>query len=150
MCGCSWCDYNISNVYFNFNGYMVFDYNGIPDIHVRFCSINCCIAYIESLKHEADWQIYRRVDYLYDNYKLIGFINESKNPKLLKKNGGNLSYPEFRKGFICPVPDYTSYDLFYKKEKIFEEEKQDEYYSDDEDYQYNMEERYQDSEEENQ
>ncbi len=135
MSKCSWCNYNISEVHSNFSGYITFNTEGRTEYYVRFCSINCCIAHINSFEEDTINQIEKKIDYLYRNYNLRGYIAEAKNPKRLKINGGNLSYDEYREGFICPEPDSSNKRVSPKIDRIND----DDYISEDENVYYQEE-----------
>ena len=104
MNNCSWCGYNTYLVYPKFNGYVIFNIHGYPEYQSRFCSINCCIANINSLD-EPLYVNEKRMNYLTEKYSIKGYVSEARPVKRLKINGGILSYEEYRENFFCPKID---------------------------------------------
>lgn len=98
---CDWCNYDLKLVYPNFEGYAVLNGYGEP-IGNYCCSINCCVSQIQKLGHQVDI----RLEQLYYYYNISGNVKPARDRKLLSKFGGNLSYSQFRSGFICPPPIY--------------------------------------------
>jgi len=104
MNNCSWCGYNTYLVYPKFNGYVIFNNHGYPEYQLRFCSINCCIANINSLD-EPLYVNEKRMNYLIEKYNIKGYVSEARPIKRLKINGGILTYEEYRENFFCPKID---------------------------------------------
>ena len=98
---CNWCSFNFKDLSSDFSGYTTFDKYG-QSTNLYFCSINCCSAYITTDKYESQNNIDTKLDYLYNRYNIKGIITDAKNPKRLKCFGGDLTYEEYRKNFICP------------------------------------------------
>jgi hypothetical protein len=101
MNNCNWCGYNLSLVYPNFSGYNIFNTYGYPEYHLRFCSINCCIANINSFDEDISINE-KRMKHLSEKYIIKGYVSEARPPKRLQINGGNLTYEEYRENFFCP------------------------------------------------
>ena len=98
---CDWCNYDLKLVYPNFNGYAVL--NEVGEATGDYCcSINCCISRITNLGYQVD----TRLDQLYIYYNITSNVKMAKEKKFLAKFGGNLTYYQFREGFICPHPIY--------------------------------------------
>ncbi len=105
MASCSWCKYYLNLVYPYFDGYACYDEYGYILRGVVCCSINCCLALVDSDNKKSNYVIEKRIDYIYKKYDIRGFVNSSKNPNRLIVNGGDLSYDEYRNEFQCPNPD---------------------------------------------
>ena len=106
---CSWCSYVIGDDEPIYNTFDIYNRNS----GMRFCSINCCSAYITTDKYESITNINKKLDFLYEYYGINTIIADAKNPKRLKKFGGDLTYEQYRCNFVFPkVPEYkNSFDI---------------------------------------
>ncbi len=105
MSRCSWCKYYLNLVHPYFDGYACFDEYGYVLRGVACCSINCCLALINSDDKKSNYVIEKRIEYIYKKHDIRGFANSAKNPNRLIVNGGDLSYDEYRNEFLCPKPE---------------------------------------------
>ena len=101
---CTWCSFNFNSIDSYFGGYITFDKYGTKS-GLRFCSINCCSAYINTDKYDSVVDNNKKLDMLYSYYGIECFIVDAKDPKRLKKFGGDLTYEQYRSNFICPDID---------------------------------------------
>ena len=128
---CSWCGYNTNLVYSDFNGYVIFDEYGYANNSVRFCSINCCVAFINSDDKQSIQTIDKKIDYLYKYYNLTGFITEAPRITKLKHNGGTMTYEEYREEFKCPDPNKIHKNYTYEPYDEYKYDDYDNYHSRD-------------------
>lgn len=74
-----------------------------------FCSVECCLAYIDSNKYDP---MYQNSEYYLR--EIFSFVEQKKAPhwRLLSVYGGNLSIEDFRKSFVNTmyIPDGIVYN----------------------------------------
>lgn len=109
---CDWCSFPLSLVFPGFTGYSYFDADG-NFMREKCCSLNCCVAFIQ----RSDYQVDDKLKHLKQYYSIFYTIEPAKPRRKLSKFGGNLTYVEYRRNFICPSPDEN-----------------EEYYSEEDDY----------------
>ena len=117
---CQWCEYNIYSDSDELDIYYIFDSNNKPTNFI-FCSLNCGVAYIYKQNIDVD----KRINLLYDNYKINSFIFEAKDKRILLNFGGKLSYEDYRVNFVCPNIKKVSKNKFlsYENKTILDEYK---------------------------
>jgi hypothetical protein len=74
-----------------------------------FCSIECCLAFIEAHKHDP---MYQHSEYFLRDIYNLSEQKRAPSWRLLSAYGGNMSIEEFRKSFINTiyVQDGTVYN----------------------------------------
>jgi hypothetical protein len=124
---CRWCEFEIleNENTFSEDVYYIFDvHNKI--LNHDFCSLNCGLSFI----YREDIDVDERIKLLYDNYNINSFIFEAKDKSVLCNFGGNLSYEEYRKDFVCPNVKKSFKNKALSYEKVVDEYKISKYSSD--------------------
>ena len=98
---CHHCLYPFDQVYHLCTGYATFDATNYFE-PFRFCSLNCALYYIVDSGNNLPDRL-KNFFYYYD-------VDPKKVKQALPRErlnilGGDLSYSEYRKDFICPVID---------------------------------------------
>lgn len=109
---CFHCAYLIKTT----GDYYIFDENYNFEIY-RFCSLNCGLKHIMSEAQEHRFvdskpNLVKKLKNFFDFYSIdpkSQSIKQALPFERLKVFGGDLSYSEYRKDFVCPFID-TSYD----------------------------------------
>ena len=123
---CEWCGYNYHQYDDDHSeGYRIYLHNGYY-LTGKFCSMNCCASQIININKDVSI----RLRQLREHYNLYEDIIPARDPKELIKNGGTLSYDQFRKDFIYPSKAETV-NLFYSSE---EESEESDLYIEEEDF----------------
>ena len=122
---CEWCGYNYQLDDDHSEGYRIYLLNG-HYLTGKFCSMNCCASHIININKDVSIRLKQLRAY----YNLYDDIVPAGNPKELIKNGGTLSYDQYRKDFIYPVKTETV-TFFYSSE---EESESIEQYIEEEDF----------------
>ncbi len=104
---CQWCEYNLDE-----DSYCIFDSNN-KAMNYIFCSLNCGVAYI----YYQDIDVDKRINLIYDNYKINSFIFAAKNKSFLINFGGKLNYEEYRDNFVCPNVKKVTKNKFLSYDK---------------------------------
>ncbi len=98
---CFHCAYLIKTT----GDYYIFDENYNFEIY-RFCSLNCGLKYIV----DSNENLVKKLKNFFDFYNVSPKkVSQALPFERLKVFGGDLSYSEYRKDFVCPFID-TSYD----------------------------------------
>lgn len=99
---CEWCGYNFYDQDENFEGYKIY-LTETEYLVGSYCSMNCCASQIISINKDVN----KRLNFLHVYYRIYEDIKPARSPKELIKNGGNLSYDEYRKDFVYPFETST-------------------------------------------
>jgi hypothetical protein len=152
MVKCSWCEYDTTLVFPNFEGYKIFDKNGYVVLNYSFCSINCGLANLNSNESDTILINERRINYLYENYNVKTYVFPAGNPRRLQHRGGNLTYEEFRSEFKCPNVneiDKLDKNSSYDYKEYYDDEYYDDYREECDDYREECEENSNNEDNEN-
>lgn len=123
---CEWCGYNYQLDDDHSEGYRIYLLDG-HYLTGKFCSMNCCTAQIININKDVSL----RLRQLREHYNLYDDVTPARDPKELIKNGGTLSYDQFRKDFVYPVKESETVSYFYSSE---EESEEIDFYIEEEDF----------------